>query len=901
MFINRFNADPVSLDDAQFVIALALEETHGPDVFEGIISYLAIGLAKDSEVGSIREKREDFHREIESYGNGNLKGCIKYFYSNKVIKVKAGKNSKQYKLVSLQDILTKEEVVILYQTCMNLIRLYPGNNLILKYLTTNHCKSAVFTQWKNTYSLSADKTRQNVLSIAVLEDIYSEFYTVFSKYNANKWVSSSGTPLKYVRFCLQYFKSSLIYDELNSSGLNVAISHNADGDEVNALTYQSISKSSVPKDFNFLETVKSIYKASVTMFNHNSSDEAYYDIFSYYCDRICEAKFTNVKSKLRKVYHNYNFEYSDNSTFHQGDQVSVIKTKRSNRCNLCNVFLPIVDNGINPDELLKYYRRVLRADEGNTSSTSGIHLFRTEVTKANNKLTNSELFQIMVSGFLALKDLLAYLNSEGSVCTPFEFPTTIFRDPTYIRRFNNIQDYVNYFKQVSVLVEEARCDKNKSVDRTSDGLFSNDKMYDVLVANNYIRNSIITQIMNVPLNNLGEIIDKNSAATKSTVFRTAVRRTSSSFEIMKNRYNNFIDNALSLDAVSLFKRCCFLYAKVIEDSKALDLRSEFVVLSVALWNSFTLLQTKLNKPVDVSIGTFKQLVGEEYVDVTKSSEMFFECGKVLVNFAKETDPVRVKFYMQYFINFHTAFVTFHNSLMGTSLKVLTAEQFTYVQATLEVMRRIVTRTIEAYEKLEEIAPPTTDIKFDITYLMIAVLYKYSDVFMMSTDDEGFENYLNEHLKVNMVVSKYGLDYNTFKKYLKQMIVLFKEAFGPSYDDVRIMYKIARSYISERHEHVSEYSVVNEILTRASNERRDYIAISEGTFNKAEILKALRDEFEFDDEGYALRYYERCVVDGFYVLDSGYMIKPVEVMNSYECQEIDEHLLGRIKYESTIRG
>lgn len=905
MFINRFNADPVSLDDAQFVIALALEETHDPDVFEGIVSYLGFGTLKDNEPSEpLARKREDFHNEVRSYGLGNLKGCIKYFHINRVIKVRASKNSKNYKYVSLADILTNDEVRNLYQICMNILRLYPGKNLIIKYLTTKHCKRAVFAQWKNTYALSADKSRQNVFSNAVLEDIYSEFYTSFSFYNVNRWVCESGTPLKFVRHCLTFFKQNKVYDELNNSGLNVAISHNADGDEVNALTYQSISKSSVPKDFNFLETVKSIYKASVTMFNHNGSDEAYYDIFSYYCDRICEARFESVKAKLRKVYHNYNFKYSDNSTFHQGDQVSVIKTKRSNRCVLCNVFLPIVDKGINPDELLMYYEKVIRADESNLSSTSGIHLFRTDITKANNKLTNSEIFQIMVSGFLALKDLLAYLNSEGSVCTPFEFPTTIFRDPTYIRRFNNIQDYVNYFKQVSVLVEEARCDRKKSAAKSEDGLFSNDKMYDVLVANNYIHNSIITQIMNVPLSDLGGIIDKNSAATKSTVFKNAVYYTMKSFDIIQNRYNNFIEDVNRVDKVTLLKRCIVLSKDVVRNSVAIQCRSEFVVLAASFWSVFAELQRQMDKPIDIGPIKFKKLKNgttDEYEDVIDSAELLLECCKALVIKEKIKDSKQVTSYAQIYMTFHAAFVAVYNSLMGTQYNRLTVEQFNYLVATLETMRRIVTDVTDAYTKLDEIAPAQLNSKFDTTYLTIAVLYKYKSLFMMSTEETEFESYLKDYLKVNVVDSKYELDYDEFKKYLYGMIVLFKEAFGQSYSDVKIMYKIARSYISERHEHVSEYSVTNEILTRASNERRDYIAISEGSFNKAEILKALRNEFEFDNEGYALRYYERCVIDGFYVLDSGYMIKPVEVMNSYECQEIDEHKLSLIRYESSIRG
>ena len=890
MFINNFNSEPVSLDDAQFVLALALEEMCGEDVFEGVVSYLGRGIStKEDVIEEIIRKRKIFHEEVKSYGIGNLQGCIQYFYKNPVIKVKASNNSKNYKQVSLEDILTKDDVKSLYSSCMNLLRLYPGRNLLLKYMSTSHCKRAIMAQWRKEYAKSADKSRQNVLSSAVMESIYSEFYTSVGKYNLEGWNSGYGTPLRYVRHCLNFFKGDDVYKILNDSGFNVAISLNAEGDEVNSLTYRSISKSSVPKDFNFLETVKSIYKASVTMFNHNGSDEAYYDIFSFYCDRICEEKYTALKSKLRKVYHNYNFTYRDNLTFHQGDQIAVIKTKKTNRCSLCRVFLPIVENGINPDEIMKYYKKVLEAEDANRSSTSGIHLFKTSNNKASNKLTNSELLQIMISGFLALKDLLFYLNSDNSICTPFEFPTTIFRDPAYIRRFNNIQDYVNYFKQVSDLVEEARCDSVKSSDKSKDGLFSNDRMYDVLVANNYIHNSLINHIMNVPLNNLGGIIDKNSAATKSSVFNDAVYDSMKSFAIVDSFLCKVPDSA---GFIAYLSECSNLCTPVVKYSQAIQYRPQFISQVTSFYHYFSL----LTKGFGVNITD-----GPIVFETNDTKYEFFEWCKKMLYACNVTDVDKQKQYVTLFMQFNFAFVVIYNVLMGTDLKVLTNEQFVYLIATLEVLERLMLRVKESYNELEEYAKPVVGSKHDTTYLAIAVLYKYSDIFMMREDGMDFEIYMKDYLRVNVINSKYELVYEKFKLYIKAMIRVCLEAFGSKFDNIRIMYKIARSYISERHEHVSEYSQVSEILTKASNERRDYFTISSGNVNRAEVLKSLHDMFTFDSEGYALQCYERYTVDGKYVLDSGYLIEPSEIMDSYTCIEIDENTINGIKYDAIIRG
>ena len=107
-----------------------------------------------------------------------------------------------------------------------------------------------------------------------------------------------------------------------------------------------------------------------------------------------------------------------------------------------------MDEGLSQGDVYQYYRDAM-ALTASTPHHDGRRLF-TYVDKSgmvkgktNHVENNSQMMQIIISGHLALRELVQYLSKENSPCSIYNFPTLIFRNREYLYRFQTLEEYVS--------------------------------------------------------------------------------------------------------------------------------------------------------------------------------------------------------------------------------------------------------------------------------------------------------------------------------------------------------------------------------------------------------------------------------------------------------------------------
>ena len=97
---------------------------------------------------------------------------------------------------------------------------------------------------------------------------------------------------------------------------------------------------------------------------------------------------------------------------------------------------------------------------------------------------NQDKFKADFEGFIALRELVAFLNSSANDTgyTIFDFPVEIFRDRNLLKRFSSLKEYLYMHDDVNKLVNEVYQSPGRSEDRNEKNLVSNDCIFDQLLS-----------------------------------------------------------------------------------------------------------------------------------------------------------------------------------------------------------------------------------------------------------------------------------------------------------------------------------------------------------------------------------------------------------------------------------
>ena len=335
---------------------------------------------------------------------------------------------------------------------------------------TEMVKKKIYDAYRNKFGITIKN-----LTTAKINSVFKEFADYYKKYSASgcRYNSNADNPFGWVTRSFDFFgrNHTNFTDVLNERNQDALIGDDR-GSTMLELSSIKSNKESVIIDFP--EVVSKIAKASNLLYNHKGNSESYYDIFTHYVAGRADQLCARIKSSLGKyqniIVHN-GWRMIDNSASH-------VSNKFHSRSLIANEMMRLVDSALPITEINKLYKRVLATNEAiplnnDGSIKDGMRLFDAKNISVRSKLTNGEKFEILYNGFEALREFIRYLDyREISI---YSISPAIFRDLRFPRRYYNLDEYLRLEKRVEKLFKEAK-DSNETIN----GIFSNDKLFDML-------------------------------------------------------------------------------------------------------------------------------------------------------------------------------------------------------------------------------------------------------------------------------------------------------------------------------------------------------------------------------------------------------------------------------------
>lgn len=503
MLYSSFQNECLEMDDAQFLIAIALSFMSEKDAYDGVMNFLPLGnTTHKSLLPKVRQERKCVKDLVTNSENGVLRSLIQYLSQNKVIEVRVNRSRihAAVEKVSLLDLMTCKRIDTLYQKCMQLLLKCPPQEFIYLYMQTEEYLAVFAKDIRKKYSRGADGYSMNVLSDSVISEILDDFASFVQKYSTNNsYNPATCTPIAFLRNTFQWYAKDgkNLYRILNSRGQDFEIGD----DGATALDFAIVQEDKTNIEIDFVDICSKINRASRLLFSHNSNTEYFYDIYSYHRDHAVEKLATDFAKRYKnEIGNSCQFSYAvEDISDNMGHRDSII-SKKNGRTALCVVLEDIIENGISRKDVYPLYLRLIRVTE-QQSLKNGARLFRTSDNSPKHEESNGEMLQILIDGYIALRRLLQFLESGTNTygITVNSFPVKIFRDARYLKRFNNLEDYVDYVRDVSLLVDAVSTDSSRSRSEIN-GIFDNDMVYDMLAQNSVVHNSEFNEWRNLPLN-----------------------------------------------------------------------------------------------------------------------------------------------------------------------------------------------------------------------------------------------------------------------------------------------------------------------------------------------------------------------------------------------------------------
>lgn len=529
MFFRDYVKNTITYDAAQFAIAIALDNLNDVDAAKSVLSFLCPSMAVGKQDSNrILLERKELAEKVASGRKGVVWTTIDYYYNNPVFKVRSNRSRtiSSERRCSLRD-LTRSSQRAIYEETMRMLIKHPVNHLI--YLYT---KTTMFTKEFINF-VKRDGTRNSRSgSGAVSDSVARELATEFSQFVLENCAEGSyhpdtctpnaflfakkATDGKAELRPIDWFKfdqDGRYFKILNRTGTNITV-----GEDLTLLDQVSIDLGKKEYNISFILTCEKISKASALLFTH--LDKVYFDILSYH-RKVAAEDLEKYFSSLNLVGCKLSYGYDLSAICEDKEN---LVSKFNSRCGVCKRFEQVLNNGIQVrnlndlySELITYSKNICAGPSGTKDAKS---LFSFSGYHSREPGTNGTKFLTLLEGYMALKDLINFLQSDSNTrdVGVADFPCDIFRQPLLLKRFKSYEDYIDYIDEIRPLVDEVAADNIRSAS-FANGLYSNDYVYDVLETSQLIKPDVTLQaIADSPLNSIQNAVDLFENAGKDKEF-----------------------------------------------------------------------------------------------------------------------------------------------------------------------------------------------------------------------------------------------------------------------------------------------------------------------------------------------------------------------------------------------
>lgn len=850
MLISDFVKESLSLGDAQFAISLALSQLGEERASKAVLTYLA---TKDADI-SVVERRQEVNALITESNQGMIPGLLNVLSTNKVLSVvSSNRATKVRSYQSLTDLLETQTIKNVYNQTMHIVCSTNPSKYLLLYMDSPDYKKHFFRDVRGKFYKSADGLRNNNLSDGVCEEIRQSFRKWIDFYSSNGvYDPASGAPMAYLRnaFSSMYAAGadSEVYTILNRTGTNMDVGENAT--MMDFIGLESVYEES---DFDFIEVANRINRASRLLFSHNNNPIAFYDIFSCYRDGMLTEKFENHNSSFKRALVGCDICVADSSQEYGRGHEGAVKNKKAGRVALCRVFEPVITNGIAQSQIQELYDNVIKLTD-TLSVKDGVRLFSTKHHATKHRESNSEMLQIILSGYLGVRELMGFLEHNDLGASIYNFPAIIFRNAEYLKRFQTVEEYVKYVTPVTMLVEEAAASKDDV-----DGVVRNEVVWGYLGASNLLRGDMFKKLAEMPLDYIKSAVGDSKIVSREDYFLSHI------YEFTKDikRMHGLIAERLSDNSFSgNFNLCKQLAASIL----APDFKQRSADMQYAMSILFVLISKRLfsaeKSPVVDSSGNY----------LLREPDCISECTRVLNGIVTDTTSKEVAAMYSRALGLRCkALSKVYELYTGETTNNCSWEQLREVFFFTEVLYKLLTKYNERLSSVESL-----EIKSSL-YLLLANIATDTAVYelkspLSSCDDlsfifeKGFPQYF-----INKIVSPEETIEYSAQRNTKLLLTVnrFLECHKENVNALHIAFDLLDQYVAKKYSPVVRESQAETLLISASEAVRML-----GAYNQAngDIRSRLEGMFKADKYGYVMCGSERFVLDDKYVLISGHSIR-----------------------------
>lgn len=858
MLTTSFNNEIVTLDNAQFAIGIALSQLGERNAVIPVIEYLGSSVTglQDYYDEDIASKREELRKQIAMQGC-TVRALLNHLCEDVLLITDVSGHQKVKCFCGLKTLLTHSTLQEVYSQVMRILMHNSQYALILNFIDTTEYSVVFQKDLIRKYNRSADNIRGNDLNDRIINEIKYEFRDFVSKYSAESYEACTGTPIAYLRFVFNtYFPKDIIFSILNRSGQEAGVGSD-DDKEYSALNFTGLDTDNVEKDIDFIDIANRINKASLLIFSHNSNSIAFYDIFSCYRDKVIASRYKELIGGISSILSGITIELVDSSREEGRGHEGAVKNKKSGRMKLCSDFETIITDGISRDEISNLYHKVIKTTE-TLSVKDGVRLFSTPSLRTKHVESNSEMMQIIVSGYIAVRELIEYLDRPDTISSFLSFPYRIFRNAEYLKRFQDIDEYVNYVNDVSDLVECAANDPAKKPE-VIDGVYRNESIWGYLGASNLMSDSVFRKLASMPLTFIKSAVDDSRAVAKEELFGDAVRNV---YRIVSSMYAPIVDTLGSnLEKVELATPVSLADMILAGDFSQKNLSVQYAisiafVLSVKGWFE------KIGKPV-------VDIDGNYLLNGSNSNDEFVD-EIYKLNYENQTEKGQQTLKLLAAKKLK-AFNKAYGVLTGIEVDMCSWQQ---VRETFFITDFLYMLLCKYYNRLD--AMQTTARMEKSIYLLLADAATDLSLFtlpdhVVSTDSLAIvcsaaapKYYINQRFDI-----KVSQDLNKERNsHLLLAINRWLSLLGEERVYLQFAPELLDKYVPKRFSKVTSNTVVDQILEKAAEDLRGFDSIASVPMA---VKYKLAATFKFDNLGFAVINGERLCIDNTYIHRSGFAI------------------------------
>lgn len=904
MLISDYSSEILTLGYTQLAVSIALSRLGEDKASRAVAAFYGLNSneTKVSDVSVIyKENRVQVEQRLTSGKDNMIDGFVKYVSEVPcLVIVDAGTHKKTSRTVTLLELLEDpENLNRIYQTVMIMLAKNSLTSLIGLYIDTKEYKEYFEHDVSKYFRLSADKTRTNDLSASIMSALLADFKRfVLANACTGAYDPNTGTPSAYLRhtFICYYRMSDNVREILNTKGTNLDTGGDSD---MTIAEYQTISDKFEAKSIDFIDIANKINRASHLLFNHNGNPLAFYDILSCYRESRIQSRMKDDKLQFANVLPGCTITYEDSSNILNCGNENTINNKKNSRISLCRLFSRIVDEGLSQGDVYQYYRDAM-ALTASTPHHDGRRLF-TYVDKSgmvkgktNHVENNSQMMQIIISGHLALRELVQYLSKENSPCSIYNFPTLIFRNREYLYRFQTLEEYVSYIYDVAPLVEEVKNDPVRSLHVINDCYYDNDSMWKLLGVSNLMHDNTFEKLTSMPLSFIRSAVSDSQALSKDELFEKKYNALSYKFRLMVDVKNKCgFGNSLTEKHNALE-----MFGNTILTSK-FDSYSNFNKYGIALAFYDCLLETlkaEGKPPYKNDYYLYKQ------ENLAKEFTMFSQSVKTLIEKDARYKNIFIK---QAKIRIMCVAKLYAMLTGNTEVKICDWEELREFFCIMETIKGLISRL---YTKgLVGIANEVHSGE-NFAFLLVARMAEEAKEFaipqVISSCDELSTLYRSENIpalfisKIKTVEECIELNQRRDNALLVG-VNRFLESFGNDYEVFELGDQLINKYVSKKYASVSKDAELNDLLYRASCDAQSFNNL--GKINRR-VQMWLKGVASLDEFGYVIRNGHRVKLDdNTYVLGRGLLITISPDKKHYSVgvmTEDDEQILS---YKWSLKG